>query len=106
MDDNQRNLDAALTGLDEDKRSTLKRLIGTGAFVGPMIVSFTMADLTIDAFMHAASANATTSHRPTTTDPVTTRPPSPTTTAAPSPTTTRSPAATTTQPPRGHPAKS
>ncbi|MDR3469695.1 MAG: hypothetical protein P4M07_27510 [Xanthobacteraceae bacterium] len=99
MNDNDQNLEAALDGLDQGKRSTLKRLIGTGAFVGPMIVSFTMADLTIDAFMHAASANVTTTHRPTTTG-------APATTSPPSPTTTRAPAATTTQPPRGHPAKS
>jgi hypothetical protein len=84
------DFNGALEGLDADKRSTLKRLIGTGAFVGPVLVSFTMADLSIDAFMHAAAANNTTSHTTTTT-----------TTAAPGTTTTT----TTTRPP-GHPAKS
>jgi len=65
MDDSNRSLDSALEGLDEGKRATLKRLIGTGAFIGPMVVSFAMADLTIDVFMHSAAANATTPH-PTT----------------------------------------
>jgi hypothetical protein len=110
MDDSNPNLDDALRGVDEGKRSTLKRLIGTGAFVGPMVVSFTMADLTIDAFVYASVANMTTTHRPTTlapppttttTRPATTAPPG--TTAAPA--TTKAPGATTTLPPR-HPAKS
>lgn len=105
MDQDGQNLDAALEGLDESKRSTLRRLIGTGAFVGPMVVSFTMADLTIDAFMHAASANLTTTHHPTTTL-IGTPPP---TTAGPGTTTSgpgTTPRPTTTQPSRGHPAKS
>jgi hypothetical protein len=80
MDENSRNLDAALEGLDQNKRSTLKRLIGTGAFVGPLVVSFAMADLSIDAsFMHAVAANATTPPPGVTT----TSPPATTTTAAP-----------------------
>ena len=69
--------------LDEAKRETLKRLIGTGAFIGPIVVSFAMADLSIDAFMHAASANVT----PTIPNPSPTS--GPTTTARP--TTTRGP---------------
>jgi len=101
MDQDGQNLDAALEGLDENKRSTLKRLIGTGAFVGPMVVSFTMADLTIDAFMHAASANATT-HHPTTTS-LTTTTARPTTTLPGATTTTPRPTTTLS---RGHPAKS
>jgi len=86
MSGNEQDLDGALKGLDEDKRSTLKRLIGTGAFMTPVVVSFAMADLSIDAFLHVAAANVTTT----------------TTTAAPGPTTTTT---TTTLPP-GHPAKS
>jgi hypothetical protein len=82
-----------LDGLDESRRATLKRLIGTGAFVAPVVVSFAMADLSIDAFMHAAAANITTTT--TTSAPGTTT----TTTAAPG-------ATTTTTPPPGHPAKS
>src|SRR5215475_5079512 len=78
MDETNPNLKAALEDLDEAKRETLKRLIGTGAFMGPIVVSFAMADLSIDAFMHAAAANLTTTRS-------TTRPPTTTTTA---PTTT------------------
>lgn len=98
MGGNNESLNGALDGLDEGKRATLKRLIGTGAFVGPIVVSFTMADLSIDAFMHAAAANVTTTTTTTTTTvgPGTTT----TTTAAPGTTTT------TTTPPPGHPAKS
>jgi hypothetical protein len=61
--DNQ-SLDTALDGLGQSRRTTLKRLIGTGAFVAPVVVSFAMADLSIDAFTHvaAAAANATTPH--------------------------------------------
>ena len=72
------SVDDALQGVDGEKRGTLKRLIGTGAFVGPMLVSFTMADLTIDPFMQAASANllpvTTTSAPGTTATPTTTLP--------------------------------
>jgi hypothetical protein len=82
MDKDARNLDAALHGLDERKRSTLKRLIGTGAFIGPAVVSFTMADLTIDGFVYASGGNVTSTLPPSSTVPP------------------------TTQPPRGHPAKS
>jgi hypothetical protein len=84
MAEDNSNLDSALEGLDEDRRSTLKRLIGTGAFVAPVVVSFAMAELSIDAFMHAAIANLTT----TTT------------------TTTPAPGTTTTTPLPGHPTKS
>jgi hypothetical protein len=93
MSEDGQDFNGALDGLDADKRSTLKRLMGTGAFVGPVLVSFTMADLSIDAFMHAAAANITTRHTTTTVPPTTTTP-------GPGTTTT-----TTTRPP-GHPAKS
>jgi hypothetical protein len=100
MSEDGQDFNGALEGLDPDKRSTLRRLIGTGAFVGPVLVSFTMADLSIDAFMHAAAANITTSHTTTTT----------TTTAGPGTTTTTTTAGpgttTTTTKPPGHPAKS
>ena len=95
MSGNEQNLGGALEGLDQNKRSTLKRLIGSGAFVTPVIVSFAMADLSIDAFMHVAAANITTTHTP-----------APTTTAAPGPTTTAAPGPTTTTLPPGHPTKS
>ena len=103
MDENNPNLNAALEQVDEGKRATLRRLIGTGAFMGPIIVSFAMGDLSIDAFMHAASANSTkppttrTTAGPTTT---TTAGPTTTTTAGPSTTTTRGPTTTTTAGPR------
>jgi hypothetical protein len=58
MSEDDQNLGGALDGLDESRRTTLKRLIGTGAFVAPVVVSFAMADLSIDAFMHVAAANA------------------------------------------------
>jgi hypothetical protein len=98
MSETNKNVDAALQEVDEQKRSTLKRLIGTGAFVTPVVVSFAMADLSIDAFMHVAAANGPVATTTTTTTaaPGTTT----TTTAAPGTTTT-----TTTVPP-GHPAKS
>jgi hypothetical protein len=109
MKENDPNLEAALEGLDASKRATLKGLIGTGAFVGPIVVSFSMADLTIDAFMHVAAANATTPHTTTTTTaaPTTTTPGPGTTTPAPGTTTTTTTAApTTTAVPRSHPTKS
>jgi len=55
------NLNGALQEIDADKRSTLRRLIGTGAFVGPIVASFTMAGLSVDGYLHAAAAasNAT-----------------------------------------------
>jgi hypothetical protein len=36
------NVEAALEGLDQNKRRTLRRLIGISAFVGPVIASFAM----------------------------------------------------------------
>ena len=60
MTDEDPNLDAALDNVEESRRAALKRLIGSAAFVAPVVVSFTMADLSVDAFMHAAAANVTT----------------------------------------------
>jgi len=82
------SVEDALQGVDEEKRGTLKRLIGAGAFVGPILVSFTMADLTIDGSALAFPPNMTTTEAPKTS-------PAPGTTATP----------TTTLPAR-HPAKS
>ncbi|MGJ5205393.1 hypothetical protein [Bradyrhizobium sp. HKCCYLR20261] len=100
MRENHPDLDGALEGIDEHKRSTLRRLIGTGAFVTPAVVSFAMADLSIDAFMHVAAANVTTAQPTTTTTTGAPGTTTTTTTGAPGTTTT-----TTTLPP-GHPAKS
>jgi hypothetical protein len=85
MTENTPDLDGALEGFDEGRRATLKRLIQSGAFVAPVVVSFAMADLSVDAFMHAASANGTT---------------------LPATTTTAAPGTTTTTPAPGHPTKS
>ncbi len=57
MDENNPNLKAALEGVDESKRSTLKRLIGTGAFVVPVVASFAMAALSVDGIFHSAGAS-------------------------------------------------
>jgi hypothetical protein len=119
MDENNPHLHAALEDLDEAKRETLKRLIGTGAFIGPIVVSFAMADLSIDSFAYAADPNGTTrtttrttpratTHAPTTTSTTAAATTSgPTTTAGPTttsrPTTTARPK--TTRPPH-HPAVS
>jgi hypothetical protein len=56
MADNETHVDAALDGIDESKRATLKRLVLTGAFVTPVVVSFAMTGLSTDAFLHTASA--------------------------------------------------
>ncbi len=58
MDERYLNLNAALEGVDESKRATLKRLIGTGAFVVPVVASFAMAALSVDGFFHTAAATA------------------------------------------------
>ena len=102
MGEDKQGFNGALEGLNESRRATLKRLIGTGAFVAPVVVSFAMADLSIDAFMHVAAANATTGTTTTTTTTTTAGPGTTTTTTTPAPGTTTT---TTTQPP-GHPAKS
>jgi hypothetical protein len=49
--------DEALEGVDENKRATLKRLIGTGAFVVPTVATFAMAALSVDGFLHTAAAS-------------------------------------------------
>ena len=59
MDESNRNLETALEGVDEPKRTTLRRLMG-GAFVAPTVASFAMSGLSIDTV--AAQSNATQSH--------------------------------------------
>ncbi len=63
MDGADRKLDAALRGIDETKRATLRRLIVHGAFVTPIVASFAMSGLTVD---RAAAQSNTTSSRPLT----------------------------------------
>jgi hypothetical protein len=61
MDDSNPNLNAALEGVDESKRSTLRRLIGTSAFVVPVVATVAMSALSVDGMLHASAAasNAT-----------------------------------------------
>jgi hypothetical protein len=47
---------AALETISKTRRAALKRLIGTGAYVVPVIASFSMAALSIDGFLHTAAA--------------------------------------------------
>lgn len=56
MSENEPNLDAALQGLDEAKRETVRRLVLKGVFVAPIVASFAMAGLTVEAA--AASGNS------------------------------------------------
>jgi hypothetical protein len=41
------NVENALEGLDQNKRRTLRRLIGGSAFVGPVVASFAMQGISI-----------------------------------------------------------
>ena len=56
MDEINPNLNAVLEGVDESKRSTLRRLVVRGAFVTPVVASFAMAGLTVETL--AATANS------------------------------------------------
>jgi endosialidase-like protein len=49
MDRRDEDVDAALQGIDEARRATLRRMIMKGAFVAPIVASFAMAGLTVDA---------------------------------------------------------
>jgi hypothetical protein len=62
MDESNPNLKAALEGVDESKRAALKRLIRGGAFATPIVASFAMGGLTVDAL--AATSNTTASGHP------------------------------------------
>ena len=57
MDENDPKLESALEGVDEDKRSTLSRLILGGSFMAPIVASFAMGGLSIDAL--AQTRNST-----------------------------------------------
>jgi hypothetical protein len=61
MADSDQNLDAALQGIDENRRATLRRLIVKGAFVTPIVASFAMSGLTVE---RAAAQTNSTSSRP------------------------------------------
>lgn len=55
MDGSNSEVDAALQGLDETRRQNVRRLVIKGAFITPIVVSFAMAGLTVEAA--AASGN-------------------------------------------------
>lgn len=59
MEGPNQKLDAALHGIDEAKRATLRRLIVNGAFVTPIVASFAMSGLTVERA--AAQSNTTAS---------------------------------------------
>ena len=61
MQGDDQNLDAALHGIDDAKRATLRRLIVKGAFVTPIVASFAMSGLTVE---RAAAQTNSTSSRP------------------------------------------
>jgi hypothetical protein len=56
MAEPEKDLESALEGLDEQRRETLKRLIRGSAFVGPVVASFAMQNITIRP-AHAASSS-------------------------------------------------
>ena len=56
MDKRDENLDAALQGIDGDKRATLRRLLVKGAFVTPIVASVAMSGLTVDVLAQAPNA--------------------------------------------------
>lgn len=63
MEDADQKLDAALRGIDSAKRATLRRLIVKSAFVAPVVASFAMSGLTVEA---VAQVQNSTSSRPVT----------------------------------------
>jgi len=59
MSEPDQGLDAALQGIDEARRAKLRRMFMKGAFVAPIVASFAMAGLTVDAAAQS-SINSTT----------------------------------------------
>jgi hypothetical protein len=47
MTEQNPNVETALEGLDQNKRRTLRRLIGGTAFIGPVVASFAMQAMSI-----------------------------------------------------------
>jgi hypothetical protein len=56
MDEGNPEQKAALEGANPTRRATLKRLIGTGAYVVPVVASFSMTALSVDGFLQTAAA--------------------------------------------------
>jgi hypothetical protein len=61
MDQRDKALDAALRGIDENRRGMVRRLILKGSFVTPIVASFAMSGLTVE---QTAAATNTTHSRP------------------------------------------
>jgi len=57
MDEGNPEHKTALQAVSETRRATLKRLIGSGAYVVPVVASFSMAALSVDGFLHTAAAS-------------------------------------------------
>lgn len=57
MNEVDANLDAALDGIDANRRAALRRLIVKSAFVAPVVASFAMSTLTVERA--AAQSNVT-----------------------------------------------
>jgi hypothetical protein len=51
MDERNPQGTTALEAVPETRRAALKRLIGAGAYVVPVIASFSMAALSVDGFL-------------------------------------------------------
>jgi hypothetical protein len=58
MDERDHGLDAALQGIDKDKRATLRRLIVKGAFATPIVASFAMSGLTVEVAAQVPNSTA------------------------------------------------
>jgi hypothetical protein len=56
MDESNPEHKAVLEGATETRREALKRLIGTGAYIVPVVASFSMAALSVDGFLNTAAA--------------------------------------------------
>jgi hypothetical protein len=56
MDEGNPEQKAALEGANPTRRATLKRLIGTGAYVVPVVASFSMTALSVDGFLQTVAA--------------------------------------------------
>ena len=57
MDEGNPGDKTALEAVSETRRAALKRLIGSGAYVVPVVASFSMAALSVDGFLHTAAAS-------------------------------------------------
>ncbi len=56
MDENNPEREPVGQQVPETRRGALKRLIGTGMYVAPVVASFSMAALSFDGFLNTAAA--------------------------------------------------